>query len=72
MPPGLVVGLFLLVIASLAILIKWEFKRAKHSLPRISKDFQRQLDERHNDPGNTYAAPVERTTRAFQGKVAHR
>jgi hypothetical protein len=71
-PPGLVIGLFLLVIASLAVLIKWEFKRAKHSLPRISKAFQRKLDERQNDPGNTYVAPVERNARAFQDKVAHR
>jgi hypothetical protein len=71
-PRGLVIGLFILVIASLVVLIKWEFKRAKHSLPRISKDFQRQLDERQKDPGNTYVAPAERTTRAFQNKAAHR
>jgi hypothetical protein len=64
--------LFLLVIASLAILIKWEFKRARRSLPPLSKDFRRALDERRNDPGNSYVAPVERTTRAFQNKPALR
>jgi hypothetical protein len=69
---GLVVALFILVIASLVILIKWELKRARRTLPPLSKAFQRKLDERRNDPGNSYVAPVDRTTRAFQHKTALR
>jgi hypothetical protein len=68
----LVVGVFILVIASLVILVKWELKRARRTLPPLSKAFQRKLDERRNDPGNSYVAPVDRTTRAFQHKTALR
>jgi hypothetical protein len=71
-PRELVVGVFVLVIAALVILIKWEFKHARRSLPPLSKAFRRELDERRNDPGNTYVAPVDRTNRAFQHKTALR
>lgn len=67
MSHALLVGLFLIVAASIGILIKWEFKRFKRRQPSSSKAFTRHLETlREAEPGRAYTAPPERTKRAFE------
>ena len=68
---GSIIGLFLLVVSSLGLLIKWEYRRAQRSSPPLSKALRLRMESR-NEPGNSYAAPPERTTRAFQDRMAPR
>jgi len=70
-PTSLIIGLFLIVVASLGLLIKWEFRRAQRSAPPLSKEARRQL-ERRDEPGNTYVAPPDRGDRAFQFRPGRR
>lgn len=67
MPNPVVIALFVLLLASLGLLIKWEYRRAKRSSPPMSKDLQRQVLE-PDGAGHTYVAPPDRTNRAFQIK----
>jgi hypothetical protein len=67
MSHGLIVGLFLVVAASIGMLIKWEFKRFRRRLPPESKALSRQMETlRGAEPGRAYTAPPERTKRAFE------
>lgn len=67
MPNPVIIGLFVLVLASLGLLIKWEYQRAKRTSPPLSKDLQRQMLP-PDGSGYTYVAPPDRTNRAFQNK----
>ncbi len=63
----LVLVLFVIVAASIATLIKWEFKRFQRRQPRSSKAFNRHMESlRVAEPGRAYTAPPERTKRAFE------
>ena len=63
----LVIALFLVVAASIGMLIKWEYKRFQRRQPRESKAFSRHLEAlREAEPGRAYTAPPERTRRAFE------
>lgn len=67
MPHQLVIALFLVVAASIGMLIKWEFKRFQRRQPRESRAFNRHLESlRSAEPGRAYTAPPERTKRAFE------
>ena len=67
MSRAFVVALFLLVAGSIAMLIKWEYKRFKRGQPSVSKAFKRHLEERRSEePGRAYVPPPEGVQRAFQ------
>jgi hypothetical protein len=73
MPHPLVVALFVVVAASVGLLMKWEFKRFQRRQPRESKAFSRHVEAlREAEPGRAYTAPPERTKRAFEHDGARR
>ena len=69
----LVLPLFLVVAASIGMLIKWEYKRFLRRQPRESRAFNRHVETlRQAEPGRAYTAPPERTKRAFSPEDGRR
>jgi hypothetical protein len=69
----LVFVLFLIVAASIGMLIKWEYKRFRRRQPSPSRAFNRHLEEiRQTEPGRAYSAPPERARRAFEQESGRR
>jgi hypothetical protein len=62
MPPVLVIVLALVVAGSIAILMKWEYRRFRRRQPACPK-----ILTRDSEPERAYTAPREHTTRrAFE------
>lgn len=66
MPNSIAIGLFLLVIASVVLLIVWEFRRSRR-YAEVSKAYKRHLGG-GVDPQNAYA-PSRPRMRAFDPGV---
>ena len=67
MPRFLVIAFFLVIAGSIALLIKWEFKRFRRREHRESKAFTRNLAAlRDAEPGRAYTPRPEAAKRAFE------
>ena len=64
-----IAALFLVVAGSIAVLIKWEYKRFLRRQPRESKAFRDHLEKlRDAEPGRAYNPLPERTRRSFDDR----
>ena len=73
MSRALVIVFFLVIAGSIALLIKWEYKRFRRRQPRGSKAFSRHLAAlRDGEPGRAYTPLPERAKRAFEPEDGRR
>ena len=62
MPRFAMIGLFVAMIASLVVIVWWEFKRSRSAPRSVSKAFQRHLDAESRIP---YVPPLKEAKRGF-------
>ena len=62
MPHLVMIGLFVAMIASLVVIVCWEFKRLRNSPRSVSKAFRRHLDTENGVP---HKRPLKEAKRGF-------
>ena len=60
MPKAVIIALFVAIIAPLAIMVWWEFTRARGAPPSVSKAFKRHLDAQAALPQTRAAKETKR------------